>query len=438
MRVLTIVNDLQLGGTQRVAVNYAMAYGRSGLRSHVLTLRGGGPLEEMLSTADVELTRGSAHEVGQERALRDVIAWKPDVVHVHRPGVADGRVGAILRTLKHAPRIGSDAAVGILETNVFGRVDYSSDASYIDIHFQLSRWCLWRWTQWARLLRPKPFAVVVPNLVFPDSFGPVTAADRDEFRRSARIPSDAFVLGRIGSPISSKWSPAILRAFSKYGDMNKSAWLLLIGAPSDIRSEACQLPDRLRDRIRIIDHIHGDDALSRAYSAMDVFLHAARIGESFGMVLTEALLCGVPVITLSTPAKDNSQLEVVGHLEGGLVVADVVGMIEAIKILEDRATRSRLATQGAERVRRQFSSSAVMPNVIRIAELAADGLARSEFQRRVLALPNVISRISHSDIDALLSCCLGRHSSLDLGLMHLVANPVAYRMYSSLRGVGTQ
>ena len=58
---------------------------------------------------------------------------------------------------------------------------------------------------------------------------------------------------------------------------------------------------------------------------MDGFLHVSRIGESFGMVLCEAMLCGVPVVTLSTPLKDNSQLEVVGPRRGRAGGADAGG-----------------------------------------------------------------------------------------------------------------
>ena len=67
------------------------------------------------------------------------------------------------------------------------------------------------------------------------------------------------------------------------------------------------------------------------YSSLDCFLHAARIGESFGMVLAEAMLCGCPVVTASRPFKDNSQVEVVGHLKGGVVARSAKSLATALR-----------------------------------------------------------------------------------------------------------
>ena len=50
-----------------------------------------------------------------------------------------------------------------------------------------------------------------------------------------------------------------------------------------------------------IAFLKDDKELSNCYSAIDIFVHAANQGESFGMVLAEAQLCQTPIITLSTP-----------------------------------------------------------------------------------------------------------------------------------------
>jgi hypothetical protein len=184
----------------------------------------------------------------------------------------------------------------------------------------------------------------------------------------------------------------------------------------------------------LVDFMNDDSALSGIYGSMDVFLHAARIGESFGMVLAEALLCGVPVISLSTPDKDNSQIEVVGHETGGLVVANVAGMLEAMHRLEDPGLRRRYADLGASEIVKRFSAEALIPCAIDIAQLVSEGLSPPQLQRRLLARPQLCTHVSTEDIAALMRGRIGEHSLKTLTLMNLVSNPYLYRAYRLASG----
>jgi hypothetical protein len=62
----------------------------------------------------------------------------------------------------------------------------------------------------------------------------------------------------------------------------------------------------------------------------------SKIGESFGFVLAEALLCGCPVVTLSTPFKDNAQFEVVGDKIGGYCSTSVQDFVKRLLLVYDR------------------------------------------------------------------------------------------------------
>ena len=44
----------------------------------------------------------------------------------------------------------------VVETNVFSRVDYSPGADLIDVHFQLTKWCMWKWRRWLGPSNPRP------------------------------------------------------------------------------------------------------------------------------------------------------------------------------------------------------------------------------------------------------------------------------------------
>jgi glycosyltransferase involved in cell wall biosynthesis len=423
MRLLTIVSDLRPGGTQRVACNFARAYAAAGIDSALFAYKGGGALESSTGR-DVELFM----------ALEEALRWRPDVVHIHREGPADPRTAVLLHAVKTASRAGSSAPIGVMETNVFGRVDYSADALNIDVHFLLSRWCLWKWRRWSRAVAGEPLGIVLPNLVMHEDFAPIRADARTQFRARWNIPQEALLFGRVGSPIESKWSRETLDAFAAHGRQNPGSWLLLIGIPTALREQLESLPENIRSRISTIDFLHGDAALREAYGSMDVFLHTARIGESFGMVLAESLLCGTPVVTLSTPAKDNSQLEVVGHEQGGLVAANVAGLIEAMSRLQSPTLRERYAKQGAASIVERYGPEALIPAALRVASLCAEGLPRAELRRRLLALPEVCSDVSTGEIRALMRRSLGRYSLTAPALLHLVSNPLVYRAYRAVKG----
>lgn len=337
-----------------------------------------------------------------------------------------------MRAARGSRRSGTSAPVGIVETNVFGRVDHSSDAQYVDVHFLLSKWCLWKWRQWSSGLQPMPLGVVLPNLVMHEEFYPVASEACTAFREKWSIPRDALLFGRVGSPIESKWSNAAIEAFEIYARTNHKAWLLLVGISSELRAAVHALPTPVRQRIVVIDFLNGNQALREAYSAMDVFLHASRIGESFGMVLAEALCCRTPVITLSTPIRDNSQLEVVGHETGGLAVASVPAMIEAMHRLEDADLREQYAKRGAAHIIQQFGPETLLPKAIAIARLVAEGLPRTELARRLLAIPETCVEVSGQEIRGLMRRCMGQYPTATPTLLKLVSNPVLYRAYRAV------
>jgi glycosyltransferase involved in cell wall biosynthesis len=429
MRVLTIAHDFQSGGLQRVARNFALGYRRFGVESAYLGYRGGGPFAQQLNDADVQVFTGSIDEIEQCAALKRALDWRPDVIHIHRDGFADKRLSAMLQIAKASARRGTAAPVGVVETNVFGRVDYSVGGDYIDVHYLISRWCLWKWQRWSRILSPRPIGVVMPNLVMHTEFSRRPPDVRLAFRQAHGIPADALVLGRVGSLFEPKWSPIIFDAFSRYAAIQSRAWLLLVGMPAALRPALMAMPADIRQRVVVVDFMSDDRALSDVYSSMDVFLHASRIGESFGMVLAEALLCGVPVITLSTPDKDNSQIEVVGHETGGLVVANVAGMLEAMRRLEDPELRRCYADRGSSEIVKRFSAEALIPSAIDIAQLVSEGLSPAQLRRRLLARPQLCSYVSADDIAALMRGKIGRYDLKTLTLMNLVSNPYVYRAY---------
>jgi len=138
-------------------------------------------------------------------------------------------------------------------------------------------------------------------------------------------------------------------AFNRLSKKQRNLYLFLIRSSIGVRRQEADSP--FSSRIVIIDRINGDQHLSIAYSAMDVFAPAADQGECFGLLQAEAMLCEVPGVTLSTPWQDNSQCEVVGHGDGGLIALTPKGFRNAIDTLLQNPSRGKTMGQsGRERI----------------------------------------------------------------------------------------
>jgi glycosyltransferase involved in cell wall biosynthesis len=147
--------------------------------------------------------------------------------------------------------------------------------------------------------------------------------ERSRFGAAARgrlgIPAGALVVGRVGQPGEGKWHEVLVRAFASLADALPSLHLLTVGAPDSIREAVTSLPETQRDRVVMIERLHDDTALRDVYCAMDVYAHAARLGETFGQSIVEAMAAGTPIVTLHTPYAGNAQSEMVLQAGAGFV-----------------------------------------------------------------------------------------------------------------------
>ncbi len=429
MRILTVVRDLGSGGIQRAAQNFSIGLHRAGHEVAVLAYNTGGPRVRELKRHSVPVFIGDGSKTDNDPAYQQAARWQPTLVHFHRPGRADVDFGFLLRYLKRA----SGKDLRVLETNSFGKADYSKDASLIDVHLQKAQWSLWKWRKWTRGFGYDPIGAVVPNTVDTRQFYRADEHERELFRDQHDIPRDAFVFGRIGQKARWKWSPIIFDAFSRVANHHDRAHLLLIGLPDELRPPLNQLQPAVRNRVTVLPPTGADSTLRVAYSTMDVFLHAAHIGESFGTVLAEAMLCGCPAITLNTPARDNSQLEVVGHNEGGLVVSNLSSMKTAMsQLIQDEAMRKRLARGASERIENRYAMHRVMPTLLKIVNLTSSCRSRTQLRKSLQDDPDITTHISDADIYRLRAKSMGAIPVKQKILMKLGHSPYIYRLWNRL------
>lgn len=379
MRILTVVFNLHKGGTQRAAQNFAEAYRDLGHDSRVLATHDGGVRADELRERDVSIWQGV-----EPSTVATIASWKPDLIHVHSHGLEKPHLDTLFEACPKSR---------IVETNVFSRP--SPWVASLHVSFQLSTWCDWLYHVRGNFSWP---SAIVPYPVRVDGFQRSTPDEISAFRERHGVAPNEILLGRVGQAYDRKWSPLLVNAFDEARRAGIPAKLLVVNPPASI-VEHCRR-SQFTDSIITIDQIIGDDAMSIAYSAMDIFVHAADQGESFGLVLTEAMLCETPVVTLSTPWDDNSQAEVVGHNVGGLVATTKKGIHEAIaKLACDHYLRQQLGSQGRNKVLEQYESHRVAAHAIDMAFKPRRPMPASpSMQREILLIyRNAIDRPSWLD-----------------------------------------
>lgn len=169
----------------------------------------------------------------------------------------------------------------------------------------------------AELLRQRgvstPIAVV-PTGVNIEHFG---HGDGPGFRRQLGIPGDAFVVGHLGRLAPEKNLRFLAEAVAAFLKTQPNARFLVAGkGPSEADIRAIFARERLSENLHMAG-VLGPQQLADAYHAMDVFAFASK-SETQGMVLTEAMAAGTPVVGVNAPGVR----EVVRDTQNGRLLHD--------------------------------------------------------------------------------------------------------------------
>jgi phosphatidyl-myo-inositol alpha-mannosyltransferase len=207
--------------------------------------------------------------------------------------------------------------------------------------------------------------VVIPNGVYVDRYA--TAEARPEWRGDAGTL--AFV-GRLDEP--RKGFPLMLEAFDGIDAQRPGVRLLVVGG-GDLDKARSAIAPRLRDQVRLLGRAT-DAEKAAALRSADIYVAPNTGGESFGIVLVEAMAAGATVLASDLPAFRR----VLGDGRYGVLfrtgdAADLVD--EAVALLDDPARRKQLDEDAAVAVRR-YDWSSVAGRVVQVYETVAGGQAR--------------------------------------------------------------
>ncbi len=184
------------------------------------------------------------------------------------------------------------------------------------------------------------------------------------FRRAHRIPQKAFVAGYVGRLAPEKNLLFLAQAVGTQIAGTRGGHFLVVGTgPSALEIRGLFGRAGLRGHLHLVGSLEGQDLVD-AYHAVDVFVFAS-YSETQGMVLTEAMAAGKPVVALDAPGV--REIVVDGYNGRLLATADAgdfaaaIGQIEAASAWE-RQQWAQAARETAER----FSIGASGRKLLRI------------------------------------------------------------------------
>ena len=152
----------------------------------------------------------------------------------------------------------------------------------------------------AELLRERGVTTAIETVPTGVTVEDFEHGDGDRFRTQLDIPADAFVVGHLGRLAPEKNIGFLAAAMTTFARTESRAHCLVIGAgPSGQTLRDTFNREGLTARLHIAGVLEQPD-LSDALHAMDVFAFASK-SETQGMVLTEAMAAGVPVVALDAP-----------------------------------------------------------------------------------------------------------------------------------------
>jgi glycosyltransferase involved in cell wall biosynthesis len=178
----------------------------------------------------------------------------------------------------------------------------------------------------------------------------ISVAERAAIRAELATPASAVVIVQASRMEAWKGHATLLRALAALRDEPRWTCWIVGGAqrPAERTYEASL--HALASELGVADRVRfaGERTdVRRVLAAADVYAQPNTRPEPFGIVLVEALLAGVPVVTTSV----GGAMEIVNETCGWLVAPDAIdGWVPALsRAIDDAAARARLGGAGPAR-----------------------------------------------------------------------------------------
>jgi phosphatidylinositol alpha-mannosyltransferase len=299
-------------------------------------------------------------------ARRQVASWldagRFDVVHVHEPAAPSTSFTAVRALLdSEVPVVATHhiAQERALTLRMAAPTVLRGVLPRVDAHIVVSEEARRTLLRYHRV-----DAVPVPNGV------DVLALDPGEGALPLERRRDLLFVGRPDEP--RKGFETLLGALPTILEQHPDLRLVVVGGdrlPRDLPRELGRRLAGLRERIELTGRL-SEGEKARRFAAARVLVAPNTGGESFGIVLAEALAAGVPVV-----ASDLAAFRaVLDDGELGVLVApgEPVGLAEGVLgLLADQVRSRRLVDAGRVAAHSTFDWSAIAPRVLQVYDEAA-------------------------------------------------------------------
>lgn len=227
------------------------------------------------------------------------------------------------------------------------------------------------------------------------------------FRERHNVPRDAFVLGYVGRLAHEKNLQFLAEVVARFLADQPQAHFLVVGSgPCEAEIRSTLAAEGLADRLHCAG-VCEDQELIDAYHALDVFVFASQ-SETQGLVLTEAMAAGKPVLALDGPGVRDV---VEDRINGRLVSAEhrQQFLLALTWIVSLPAAQREALSKAARRTAQRLSMSAQARRALSLYESLVAAAPRSEdalsawsrARRRIEAEWTLWSNLAHAARQAL-------------------------------------
>lgn len=233
----------------------------------------------------------------------------------------------------------------------------------------------------ARSLReagvPASMVTLLPNPLTVDP-RTLTPEERRRARKKHGIADTAVTAAIVGRVVRWKGQAEFLRAFAVCVSQVPDALALIIGDVTDGNEPYRAELDRLCRDLGIVDRVRFTGFVAdprEAYGLGDLVVHASIEPEPFGLVLTEAMAMGIPVVA----ADAGGPQEIISDGVDGYLRSprDTAGLAATMTmLLRSQDERVRIGAAGRASVLRRFDPDAYVSRIATLYDSLLQGEAR--------------------------------------------------------------
>lgn len=363
MRVAQLIENLDTGGAESVAVSLANEMAARGHESHLIVVHGGGGLRPAVTPAviftDLDRPRTSgfppsllAYRLGTCRRLEEVLVrHRIEVVQSHLPQanflalwIACRRLARVYPTVHNNREFdyGKRTRLKLAARRQAYRLLLRCCDGMVAVSEQVGR-------SLARELRVQGDRIVaIPNgVVLPDEDD---VGGREDHRRAWGLDPDAVLILSIGRLVAQKGHSNLVRALALPG--TDPSWRAIVAGEGEERPALEDLVRTcgLQDRVRLVGHVPD---IATLMSAADIVCLPSRY-EGLSLALLEALAASKAVCA----ARIEGTADIVTDGREALLAdpGDVPALAACLhRLTDDPSLRARLGAAGRELVAQRYT-----------------------------------------------------------------------------------